>query len=177
MSASPIPNRLRELDRTAQSHGWDTMPLRLFHASAVGYLFTRGRVEVDVRADANRIVRAVRTAPNAEPLDVITSCFEAAKDWLSETAPPVRQATRFTRARRALFGSGAELITHDICLHCRGPISNGAIHRRAGDTEAWVHLRDEDWASDVHPAAPAGGPITGLDLPGAWLVAGDPRQQ
>lgn len=176
MSASPIPKRLRELDRTAQSHGWDTMPLRLFHACAVGYLFTRGRVEVEVRADANRLARAVRTAPDAEHLDVITGCFEAAMDWLSEVAPPAGHATRFTRARRALLGSGAELITHDMCLHCRGPISNGAIHRRAGDTEAWVHLRDEDWAADVHPAAPAGGPVTERDVPGPWLVAGDPRQ-
>ncbi len=152
------------------------MPLRFFNAYAVGYLFTRGRVEVDVRADDNRLAQAVRTLPDTEPLEVSTGCFDAVRSWLFEAAPSAVPVARFTRARRALLGSGAELVTHDECQHCGGPICNGALTRRSGDTEAWVHLRNEDWADDVHPAVPAGGPITGRDLPGPWLVAGDPRQ-
>ncbi|MGD9622292.1 MAG: hypothetical protein AB7G47_19885 [Mycolicibacterium sp.] len=169
----PIPPRLRELDRLAQTHGWDSMSFRQLGAAHDGYLFTRAGVEVDVRANRDgKIVRAVRTAPAEPPSDPAAGHFQTVKTWLTATPRPATgDPARFTRVRRGPFG-GIELTTHDSCRQCHGPITNRSI---LGPSNRWVHLHDSDWADNVHHAVPVGGAITSNDQPGPWLVAGDPR--
>ncbi len=170
----PLPAWLRDLNRLADRQGWDSLSYRLLGAGD-GSLFTRGVVEIDVRAnDAGRISCAVWTSPGRPVIDQRVGRGEAAKDWLSD--PPVTsdQHRRFTRVHRSMTG-GFDLITYDDCRHCGGRITNNALTRRPGDTDKWVHLHDADWVDNVHPATPAGGPVTDADQPGPWLIAGDPR--
>lgn len=169
---APISPRLRHLDRLAQIHGWDSLSLRYFGREHDGYLFTRGLVEVEVRSnDEGRIVRAVRTAPGEPSSDPHSGRFGAASDWLraATTLPPL--VTRFTRVHRRVDGR-AQLVTHDRCQLCDGPISNNTVSRRPGDTDTWIHQHQEDWANNIHHATPAGGPVTANDQPGPWLIAG-----
>lgn len=169
----PQPAWLRDLQRLADRNGWDSLSYRLIGAGD-GYLFTRGVVEIDIRAnDAGRISRAILTSPGRPATDQRVGRGEAAKGWLID--PPVTsdQITRFTRVHRGIIGM-YDLVTYDNCTHCSGRITNNALTRRPGDTDKWVHLFDEDWVDDVHPATPAGGPVTDADQPGPWRIAGPP---
>lgn len=174
----PQPPWLRELVRVADSHGWDNVSYRMLGAADDGYLFLRGHIEIDVRVAAGRISKAVRTRPGSTADQPSAGKVEAVKSWLS--APAHADATsgprpeRFTRVHRGVWG-GVQLVTHDACAHCRGPITNRGITSGASsDTDRWLHSRAEDWEHDVHPAVPAGGPVTGDDQPRPWTVLGTP---
>lgn len=170
----PLPAWLRNLSRLADTNGWDSLSYRVLGAGD-GYLFTRGMVEIDIRAnDAGRISRAIWTSPGRPALDPRVGRGEAARTWLTDPPLTSEQPRRFTRVHRALTG-GINLVTYDDCRHCGGRITNSPLIRRPGDTNTWVHLHDEDWVDDVHHATPAGGLVTDADQPGPWLIAGAPR--
>lgn len=171
----PLPLWLRNLQRLADLNGWDSLSYRQIGAGD-GYLFTRGLVEVDVRASRKgRITHAIRTSPGRPAITPDAGRGNAVKAWLTEMPPTTDHLTRFTRARRTITG-GFKLVTHDSCRRCGGTITNNPLTQAAAaGLDAWVHLHHSDWTDNIHPAEPAGGPVTADDQPAPWRIAGVPQ--
>lgn len=170
----PLPAWLHNLKRLADLNGWDSLSYRQIGAGD-GYLFTRGLVEVDVRASRKgRITHAIRTCPGDPAIAPDAGRGNAVKAWLTEPSLTTDHRVRFTRVRRTVAGS-IKLVTHDSCRRCGGPITNNPLTQTAADLTSWVHLHHRDWTDNTHPAEPIGGSVTADDQPAPWRIAGVPQ--
>ncbi|SLE84183.1 Uncharacterised protein [Mycobacteroides abscessus subsp. massiliense] len=68
---------------------------------------------------------------------------------------------RYTKTQWTMHGDRA--VTYDNCTICGGPINNNSISNPS-NLNAWVHLQRQDWAQNLHQAAPKGGPVTEDEL-------------